>query len=489
MLRILITPLALLLAVPPPAARGDDVSYAQARQALDNLRDENVRLQARLDARILATTVGQLVAVSVPGELLTPDAHRTPHVWSFGDGSPPRPGLNAGHLYAEAGTYEVTLDGQPYARVAVAERDPATVLQLPAGEVRGPIVATPGQLILGHPDGTVVTFDARSNGVDARAGNVTIRGVDFRQDDLERSIGMAVRPGDNTAWVDSTLERAAYGIVINAGERLDGLHLDNVRQIGMDTLNAYLIGSFGRDVLRVTVYDSTSDNSWHEHIFRFSGDGQGGGTQLVSIDRCDLTNLSEAEGGPKADMGKGSLLFQEGSFGTASHTRLNGPVNLGPLPGADGAKSEQAKATRWRSARLQDVLVTHDLDLFHGLEGATIVDSVIDGEIKIAGRSDAHAGRTASDIHLVDTTAFAARVGRDATGEFDRLTLLGHTGHNDDHPLPALRIDPSAQVKLEACRVPLIKIWPHPSVMLLGGQNDLEAYKRPGEVAGLEVAP
>ncbi|MEM7809229.1 MAG: hypothetical protein AAF561_14060, partial [Planctomycetota bacterium] len=167
----------MLLVVPTRPVSADD-PFDDAMDALLRLHAENVRLQAENDAlrevgelRVVRALTGQAVFVRVD----EPDVDRT-HVWT--SNGPQRrtiKGFNAAFVYDEPGTYVIDLDGNAHTRVVVGARSELLIRQLPAGEVRGPIVARAGELILGHPDphrGTIITGPSNRHLIDATAGNV-----------------------------------------------------------------------------------------------------------------------------------------------------------------------------------------------------------------------------------------------------------------------------------------------------------------------------
>ncbi len=489
--------LAASLALAPP---GDD-PYRSAREGLDQLQSENERLREEVDllrqqlvapaaAAGVQTMVGRLVTVEIPPELQTPDAHGRRFVWNFGDGSTERPGYAAGHVYDTGGRYVVTLDGEAFATVDVLPRPAGQMVVLPP-LVRG-FKARANTLYLADPAGTRVT-----GSVDATAGGVTLRGLVF---DLGVDAKLpAVLPGDDLAVIDCRVDSARSFIELNFGSRVDGLLLERVEQGGTNTLQRYLVGLFG-DTSNVSVYDTAATNSNHEHILRLSGDPTGGQTSFASVHNNILSNLSERNGGPKGDMGKATVILQNGRFGHVEGNTLVGPSGAGPLPGKDG---EGVSQWRWRTARWQDNQMAGGWHADHGLIGCTFTGNFVDvpdgGGILVHGKSDAHGGRLVEDL-VVDNVDIVGRSGATL------LEVRGQTGGvllsrvrlgadpsipAAENPMPSLRLANNPQaigVELSEVTAPVIRSWPKPSLALCGGQNDKSAYRGVGEVAGLEAS-
>jgi len=421
---------------------------------------------------------GRAVFFEVP-DLAAATQHDA-HAWDFGDGSPARPGFVAAHVYDEPGKYDVTLDGLPYAQVKVTSRANESTRQLPAGDVRGPVVARPGEMILGHPDGTVITGPSDRPLVDATAGNVTVRGVTFRSDDLANKDGVCVRAGDHTALIDVTIERAPNGVVLNNGQTLDGLYLRNVRQVGTHTLRRYLVGLFGTSD-RVVLYDLASDNSRYEHIVRLGGDRDGGRTRLATIHNSDLANVGRHSGGPADDLGKSCVIVQVGELVNVSGNRLASDANgVGPLGEGDGLKGR----AHWRTRRVRVEGNTIDGDFLidHGAIATAFVGNTLTGTLRVDGYVPAY-DRTVEDLVVRDLTAHGLVIGggvRDV--EVTDFTITG------GEALPTLRLpeDPSG-ITLRGGRVRPNTGWQAGSVALVGDQNDPDHYKKPGDMPGVEV--
>ncbi|MEM7809308.1 MAG: hypothetical protein AAF561_14455, partial [Planctomycetota bacterium] len=354
-----------------------------------------------------------------------------------------------------------------------------------------------------HPDphrGTIITGPSNRHLIDATAGNVTIRGVTFRHDDLAGKDGMCVRPGDGLSVIDCTIERAANVIVTDFGYQLDGLYFAGNRQVGTDTIRRYVLGLFG-DSTNVVATDNTFNNSNDEHIFRLSGAYDRtdfGGTRFVSVTGNDLSNLSERNGGPPRDMGKSAVILQVGAFAYVGDNRLVGANGVGPLP--RGPESIRSKDTRFRIARWEDNVVEGTMQFDHGAEHVRYVGGSITSEtanaVEFHGGSAEH-GRSLVDVVMEDFVitgkaghASLLRVWPGAQpGEITfRNGRVEQAGQMEGQGwMPPIRMESLMDAVLEdivATRVPAGK-WGQGSVVLAGSQNEKTSYKQPGDLRGV----
>jgi hypothetical protein len=491
----------LLLLLPPPIAAEPGDPYEQAADALKQLRDDNERLRREVrmlreqsQIRELRALTNQAVFVRVPDDRLDNRSHERRHVWQ--SNGVERPGFNAAFVYDEPGRFDITLDGRPFATVVVNRRSSLVTLRLPAGEVRYDQLPRPlprGTLLVGHPDGTVITGPSNKTLVEAWQGDVTIRDVTFRHDNLDHKDGMAVMVGPGTAILDCRIDRIANLVVFNGDDGRD-LLVQGVEQLHPHGLRRYGLGLFGV-FDGVAVYDSLFLNSNDEHILRFSGDGSHRGTRFVAVHNNELANLSRDNGGPAWDMGKSAVILQVGEYASIDDNKLVGANGVGPLP--KGPESIASKEARYRFARFAGNEITGKLELDHGAEHVRIVGgSMLNDEqaaINAHGGSERH-GRSLVDVVIEDTTI----IGRGGGGPLVRIwpggdvtlrdVVLRHANLREgDRTMPPLWLGTRDAATLEDVRVSLSTAWPRPALVLVGDQNSTDNYLEPGDISGLDA--
>ena len=503
---------------PPPAHDRAVAAVAEMRADNDALRHELATLRAPRQA---SAVVGEAVHVAYPGLDDVAEAEHLDPVWDFGDGTAARPGFNAAHVYDAPGVYGLTLDGEPFATVAVRAddrpvREVADLATLAAEAIKGGVVRLPpgrivvtrpvrcgaGLVLLGADDGTSSLRAVGGIGaILAPSGPLTVRGVAFDADfpdDGTKGPTDAVFVTPQSDLGDLTLIDCWFGnlnnvVVLPSGGRLRRVLVERCVAPLPGGIRSYFVGLFGR-AEDVAVYDSLVANSTGEHCVRLSGeDGPDGGTFRAAVVGNTLTNLDRRDEGVSFDTAKGTIVMQKGAHGYAAYNALRGASGAGPLSGPDGARDP---AGRWRFAVWRHNAVAGAWQADHGLEHARFEFNAIGGTLntmilEVKGRDpERFGGREVLDLlvrHNALRTAYAA--GNTVQIWSSRgVRLVGNTldagpldnPHGGAIPLLVFPtgLPDGFESEANAYALPAAGRWPpgSPHAALAGDQNEPSSY-------------
>lgn len=437
--------LATALAAQSPPATQPASPYEQAVAGLRALHEENLTLRARLAAleqdqqnlpemRIFA---GGVMHVRVDEfEPLDGEPHLRDFRWDFGDEQGDYNllgGFNAAHLYERPGSYIVSLNGRPVRRVVVAEdarlvravlsepdlgaalRAGNTILQLPAGDlaIRATLSIAPGTQIVGHPEGSKLTWHGPRGGImfDAPAGNLTLRNITFDSataDAFEKTAATVLQPGGtDIALIGCTFLNV--NDAVNGNRAPQRVLMQDCRAPSHTGIRSYLAWVEGRQWVFL---GNVAVNSTREHIIRIGSSGPSApGNSFVLVAYNDFNNLdrrSAADQPDKTDIAKSCLIFQAGGYGWAEHNLFRGISGVGPLGGPDGLRDAKRRFSR---AVFRDNRHLDTLHLDHGAQHILIADSRFElppsggsgfSSIQVAGY-DAQYDRRVDDLTLRDS--------------------------------------------------------------------------------------
>jgi hypothetical protein len=328
--------------------------------------------------------------------------------------------------------------------------------------------------------------------VEKASNNVVIQGLtfnsiystNFNEDGMPHAI---VNGGTATTIRDNTFLNLAYAV--NANYQPHGmLVMDNKAPL-VTGLRAYFVWCQGTDLV---IVGNEVANSTRQHNIR------SGGTDRFAIVYNKLTNLSREGKGDNADVAKGTIVAQKGSYAYAAYNELRGPVGVGPLGQKDGLAD---KAGRFNHAAFEgnQILSGGTIDVHHGANNITLrgnVNYVDSGApaFKVEGWSNSY-GRGVSDIvidHNIAITQFE-------TGQF--LWLLasvdGVTLTNNVYVAPNLKAGSAGTAAVYVAQSDLSSFnsidnntWPSPSrsngfarggIAFVGTSYTSENHKTPTE--------
>jgi PKD repeat protein len=389
------------------------------------------------------------------------------YVWDFGDPHSQYDeleGFNAAHLYANPGTYIVTLtvtndlgqkatatatinvalDTRPVIYVAANGNDNNNGLS-PSSPIQS--VARAGQLVsdntvilfrsgdvfdmtqslnLGsHHDVTVGAYGtganpelywtgARDGGamVQTQAGayNVVIRGLTFdtifNQDMLQDATPMAIVPaGTNIAIVGNTFLNVDYAV--NANTSPTGLLVQDNAAPSEYGLRGYFVWIQGSDIV---IIGNTVANSTQEDVLR------GEGTRIL-IEYNNLTNIQFGADGTA----KSAIAIQQGTYAYVAYNTINqgGNVDFGPVSNnSAAAEADAAGSIDW--VVVAGNTIDSYLDVQAGTAHIRVENNLFQNDDIALINVDAYIpsyNRIVSDLQIVNNTAIDAG----QWGEFIKL--------------------------------------------------------------------
>jgi hypothetical protein len=258
----------------------------------------------------------------------------------------------------------------------------------------GPRSGTPNMLIVEKASNNVVIQGLTFN---------SIYSTNFNEDGMPHAI---VVGGTATTIRDNTFLNLAYAINANYQPR-GMLVMDNTAPLTTG-LRAYFVWCQGTDLV---IVGNSVANSTRQHNIR------SGGTDRFAIAYNTLTNLNRQSNGDSADVAKGTIVAQKGSYTYAAYNELRGPVGVGPLGQQDGLTD---KGGRFNHALFEgnQILSGGTVDVHHGannitLRGNTSYTDSGAAAFKVEGWSSIY-GRGVSDVVIDHNVAIT----QSQTGQF-----------------------------------------------------------------------
>lgn len=249
---------------------------------------------------------------------------------------------------------------------------------------------TPTLLYTGSRSGTpnmVIVTNASKNVTIENLTFDSIYKTNFNEAGMPHAI---VAGGTATTIRGNTFLNLAYAI--NANVQPKGLLVMDNKAPLTTGLRAYFVWAQGSDLV---IVGNTVANSTRQHNVR------SGGTDRWAVVYNSFSNLDRTKSGDTADVAKGTIVAQRGSYIYAAYNELRGPVGVGPLGMADGLNIKEA---RFNHAAFEGNIITGGgtLDVHHGannitLRGNTLYTDAGLPSFKVEGWSNSY-GRGVSDV-------------------------------------------------------------------------------------------
>ena len=317
---------------------------------------------------VLAVRDGSAAHFRVPDAMLEAagdERHRVAWRWDFGGDVRHQPrrveGFNAACVYAAAGTYDVSLNGSPFARVLVAADARPDVVAADFASL-AKAASVPDALVLLAPPGGVLDCPGTltlADGVELYAAGPAVTLL-YAAEVKPKSYPAILRCGKRNVLRGLAFDTPAAGTdytevaAVVAGDDLTVFDcvagdVDWLVQGNAKPARVYVGGGGSRDAVSLRAYlgwaegeqwvfaGATVANSTREHVVR------AGGVRFVSVVACDFGNLdrrAKADGGDgsgdKDDYAKTTVNLQGCVYGGVWGCTLRAVAETGPLAYADG---------------------------------------------------------------------------------------------------------------------------------------------------------